>query len=123
MRFEFDFYEDFEEFDYFEDLNVVSPFTVRNCIICREPLFITPPAKNPNSEIIDKIVEFLERKNVSRGEIKYIKHLKNLVICRWDLFKLIARLLKNNELKGLFDKIVSFYDFDNFRRILNKKLI
>lgn len=116
LRFEFDFYEEYEDFDYSEIYKNESPLSVINCILCKEPLFLTLPKNDANKEIIEKIIEFLKSKKVDDKEIKMIEKLKSLPICRWDLFILLSEILNDKELKGFFKKLVYFYDFDNPRK-------
>ncbi|MEM0324466.1 MAG: hypothetical protein QXW04_01565 [Candidatus Aenigmatarchaeota archaeon] len=117
MRFEFDFYEDFWDFDYFEISNEESPLSVINCIICKEPLYLTLPKSDTNKEILEKIINFLKDKRVDQKEIERIEKLKTLPICRWDLFKILGDILENyKDLKGFFEKLSFFYEFENLRK-------
>ncbi|MBU5682141.1 MAG: hypothetical protein QXV63_00810 [Candidatus Aenigmatarchaeota archaeon] len=117
LRFEFDFYEDFWDFDYFEISNEESPLSVINCIICKEPLYLTLPKSDTNKEILEKIINFLKDKKVDQKEIERIEKLKTLPICRWDLFKILGDILENyKDLKGFFEKLSFFYEFENLRK-------
>lgn len=116
LRFEFDFYEDFEDFDYSEMSISESPLSIINCLICKEPLFLTLPKNDTNREILDRIIDILKSRKVDEHVIKNIEKLKLLPICRFDLFELLSIIIKEKELKGLFRKLTSFYDFDNIKK-------
>ncbi|MEM5843416.1 MAG: hypothetical protein QXL97_01730, partial [Candidatus Aenigmatarchaeota archaeon] len=111
LRFKFDFYEEFD--DYEEILEEESPSSVINCVVCKEPLFLTPPKSDINDAILEKIIELLKKRKTDEKYIERLKELKGKPICRYDLFKLIEKIFSNDkDLKGFFEKIASYYDFD-----------
>jgi NMD protein affecting ribosome stability and mRNA decay len=79
------------------------------CIVCHEIM----NGHKSNEKLIEDIIEFLKRKNFSEKEIKKIEKLKKLPICKWDLWKIVANVIrkKDKSLANYFEKFSEFYDF------------
>jgi len=111
-----DFYEEDEEFiDYVEDNTYHYHL---ECVMCKEPLFLSYPSIKHNKEIVEKIVYFLRKKGIDEKVLKKIEKIKNYPVCRWDLFSYVGKVLKeeakNNDLGTYFEeKLKDYYDFDN----------
>jgi len=111
-----DFYEEDDEIiNYSEEKP--SHYHVE-CIMCKEPLFLSYPSIKHNKEIVEKIVEYLRKKGVEERVLKKIEKIKEYPVCRWDLFSYIGKILKeeakNKELGTFFEEnIKNYYDFDN----------
>ncbi|MEM0480904.1 MAG: hypothetical protein QXQ14_01835 [Candidatus Aenigmatarchaeota archaeon] len=80
------------------------------CLMCHEIM----NGYSSNKKIVSEIQEFLRKKGNFEREIEKLEKIKNLPICRWDLWQLLANVLekKDKSLANYFrKKVVNYYDF------------
>ena len=79
------------------------------CLVCHEIM----NGHKSNEKLIEDVIEFLRKRGIEEKEIRKIEKLKKLPICKWDVWRIIANIIrkKNKNLANYFEKFTEFYDF------------
>lgn len=79
------------------------------CLVCHEIM----NGYKSNEKLIENVIEFLKRRGFKEKEIRKIERLKNLPVCKWDIWKIIANIVRKRDksLANYFEKVRDFYDF------------
>ena len=92
-----------------EEKEVVEMVGNEYCLVCHEIM----NGHESNEKLIEGVIEFLRKRGIEEKEIRKIEKLKKLPICKWDVWKVIANIIrkKNKSLANYFEKFTEFYDF------------